>query len=215
MKTMPKMTRATWLKLYQRDQKFFNKEGFTLKIAEQLNAEPKIQQIPLDAYYLFLYAKRIPDSGTYLEIGSANGGSLLCAFLASQLVGRKIHFIAIDPLLDWPIDDFRKNTQNIPCLKLLRLPSDQAVDKIDDNSIDLIFVDGNHEKEQVKRDIENYRPKLKIGGIFLGHDYGKKLRCVMEAVNVMFNAREFTVFKNSKIWMTRKVKNAKWRPIVE
>ena len=45
--------------------------------------------------------------------------------------------------------------------------SDDAVDDIPEE-LDLIYIDGNHEYEYVKRDIENYYPKLKKGGILAG-----------------------------------------------
>jgi hypothetical protein len=40
-----------------------------------------------------------------------------------------------------------------------------------DNSVDFIYIDGNHSYESVKQDIELYLPKLKKGGIIAGHDY--------------------------------------------
>jgi len=48
--------------------------------------------------------------------------------------------------------------------------SDDAIDMFEDNSIDFIYIDGNHKYEYVKRDIENYWKKVKQGGILAGHD---------------------------------------------
>jgi len=36
--------------------------------------------------------------------------------------------------------------------------------------VDFIYIDGNHTYNYVKRDIENYWSKLKVGGILAGHD---------------------------------------------
>tara|TARA_R110002072_G_scaffold84065_9_gene190586 strand:- start:823 stop:1425 length:603 start_codon:yes stop_codon:yes gene_type:complete len=42
---------------------------------------------------------------------------------------------------------------------------------IEDESIDLIFIDGNHEYEYVLQDLKNYYPKLKTNGILCGDDF--------------------------------------------
>jgi predicted O-methyltransferase YrrM len=55
--------------------------------------------------------------------------------------------------------------------KLYRKTSDDASELFENETIDFIFIDGLHTYEQVKKDIENYYPKLKIGGLCSGHDY--------------------------------------------
>ena len=47
--------------------------------------------------------------------------------------------------------------------------SDDFVDL--DIKFDFIFIDADHRYSQVKRDIENYYPKVSPGGILAGHDY--------------------------------------------
>lgn len=51
--------------------------------------------------------------------------------------------------------------------------SDDAVKHFKKNSIDYVYIDGLHTYEQVKKDIENYFPILKKGGIMAGNDIGK------------------------------------------
>ena len=48
----------------------------------------------------------------------------------------------------------------------------KASDAIKDipNDLDFVYIDGNHNYEYVKQDIENYFPKLKKEGILAGHD---------------------------------------------
>jgi hypothetical protein len=40
-----------------------------------------------------------------------------------------------------------------------------------DEYFDYIYIDANHEYLPVKTDMNNWYPKLKIGGVFAGHDY--------------------------------------------
>lgn len=54
---------------------------------------------------------------------------------------------------------------------LHRKTSDDAVDDFEDGMFDMIFIDGLHTYEQVKKDCENYYSKVRSGGIFAGHDY--------------------------------------------
>ena len=54
---------------------------------------------------------------------------------------------------------------------MLRGLSDQLVDLFPDNSLDFVFIDGNHAYEYVKEDIRLWYPKVKKGGVFSGHDY--------------------------------------------
>ena len=42
---------------------------------------------------------------------------------------------------------------------------------IEDQSIDLVYIDGNHSYSFVKEDIAHWMPKIKNGGIIGGHDW--------------------------------------------
>jgi hypothetical protein len=44
----------------------------------------------------------------------------------------------------------------------------------DSESLDFVFIDANHKYKHVKDDIHAWWPKVKIGGILLGHDYDGK-----------------------------------------
>jgi Methyltransferase domain len=45
-----------------------------------------------------------------------------------------------------------------------------------DNYFDWIYIDGNHQYEFVKQDLELYFPKVKSGGLVAGDDYGRHAR---------------------------------------
>jgi len=50
----------------------------------------------------------------------------------------------------------------------------EAVDSFSDESLDFVFIDGNHKYEYVKADLEAWYPKVRQGGIIAGDDYIKK-----------------------------------------
>lgn len=161
-----------------------------------------------DIYHLFFYARRIPPDGTYLEIGSYKGGSLICAFEATRVAGISVCFTVIDPFMHRFENQFLENTEEIPA-EIFQLFSDDAANEIEDDSVDLLFLDGKHTYDQVKRDIINYWPKLKFKGVFLGHDYGFWPE-VAQAADELFGSR-LRILPESRIFKVRKTK----RPIIK
>ena len=58
-------------------------------------------------------------------------------------------------------------------IQLMKVESDKAVKLIKDK-VDFVWIDGNHDYEQVVRNIKNYIPLVKDGGFIGGHDYGSQ-----------------------------------------
>jgi len=56
---------------------------------------------------------------------------------------------------------------------LLRSFSVDASKSFKDDSLDFVYIDGNHSLEYVISDIQSWLPKIKKGGIISGHDYKK------------------------------------------
>ena len=138
----------------------------------------------------------------------------MCVYMATQISGASVSFIAIDPFIGdadqyppgYPVDkdQFLKNTDSIPHLRLIEDFSDVVRDQIDDSSVDLLFVDGSHQYEQVKRDLKNYWPKVKTGGALLGHDYNAVHPGVIRAADEVFGKEKLTLLKNSSMWIVKK-----------
>lgn len=55
--------------------------------------------------------------------------------------------------------------------RIIRKDSVIAAGDFEDQSLDFVFIDADHNYEAVKKDIEAWLPKVKDGGIISGHDY--------------------------------------------
>ena len=73
-------------------------------------------------------------------------------------------------------------------VSIVQAKSMEAVTNFADNSLDFVYLDGNHTYEFVKQDLNAWYKKVKVGGILSGHDY--PLPSVKKAVD------EFCVGKN-------------------
>jgi hypothetical protein len=57
---------------------------------------------------------------------------------------------------------------------LYKMRTTDAARKVDDASLDFVFVDGDHSQEGVSEDIASWRGKIKLGGRMSGHDWVMK-----------------------------------------
>ena len=55
--------------------------------------------------------------------------------------------------------------------QLIRKPSMDAVKEFEDNSLDFVYIDGNHLFKYVADDMCEWWKKVKKGGVMCGHDY--------------------------------------------
>lgn len=95
---------------------------------------------------------------------------------------------------------------------LLKIKSMEAV-KFVQEPLDFVFIDGNHNYEYVKEDIEEWSKKVRPGGIVALHDYYHfKDSGVVEAVNeYTFNNRiEFYLIGEMKKRLERKLPVVYW-----
>lgn len=79
-----------------------------------------------------------------------------------------------------------------------------VVDTFGDNYFDFIYHDASHLYKDLKRDLKQWLPKLKIGGIIAGHDYIKHEDFgVQQAVDEFCEENNFEMFllnKNGGDW---------------
>ena len=86
-------------------------------------------------------------------------------------------------------------------IQKFKMKSEHAVQLFENNSFDVIYIDGLHTYEGVKKDIEMWLPKIKTGGYICGHDYeSKHFSGVKKAVDEFFKIDE--TFKDSS-WIKK------------
>jgi beta-1,4-mannosyl-glycoprotein beta-1,4-N-acetylglucosaminyltransferase len=101
-------------------------------------------------------------------------------------------------------EEFLKNINVVKdYINPIKAYSYQVFDKYEDNSIDFLFIDGAHDYESVKNDLQCWFPKVKRNGIIAGHDY-LKLDCpgVYNSVNEFFKNKNIQIFGTS--WLVNK-----------
>ena len=80
-----------------------------------------------------------------------------------------------------------------------RMTSSEAAMKIDDYSLDFVYIDARHDYDSVMEDLSNWYHKVKPGGIIAGHDYvdgifGGGVFGVKRAVDEFFLERDLRVY---------------------
>jgi hypothetical protein len=55
--------------------------------------------------------------------------------------------------------------------EFIREKSEDAVKRFKDGELDFVYIDANHEEDYPLRDIEMWAPKVRKGGLVMGHDY--------------------------------------------
>lgn len=75
-----------------------------------------------------------------------------------------------DHMEELEMDGKRRLYSYMDKVEWLRKRSSDAVNDIKDNSLDFVYIDGNHKYKYVKQDILLYVPKVKQGGLIAGHD---------------------------------------------
>lgn len=77
--------------------------------------------------------------------------------------------------------------------KIIKGWSNEVVDQFEDESLDFVFIDGNHDFEHVVEDVSKWSKKVKKGGIVAGHDFFKNHRKnfgVIEAIPAWCEAKD-------------------------
>ena len=82
-----------------------------------------------------------------------------------------------------------------------KMTSEQAAPCFTNGWLDFVYIDGNHQYEYVKNDIEMWLPKIKKGGWLGGHDYMNiDFEDVTKAVDEIVGKPDMVFTDTSWIW---------------
>jgi hypothetical protein len=182
--------------------------------------KPKKYPLEKEEWYL----DRIKDikGGTVVEVGVFGGASLLTILDLCKENGNKV--FGIDPwelltfyngteLVGKELADYRNvmkgHRENLEYVigdigydhvELIQEFSIPASDRFEDESIDLLYLDGNHSYKEVVKDLNAWLPKIKKGSSIIGDDWGWKT--VRRAVNHFAKEtdREVHLSEHNIVW---------------
>lgn len=161
--------------------------------------DPKIEGFLLysEMIWLYLTAKKMKN---IVEIGSWKGKS--SHVLATACPGKVTlvdNFSRHERFGPDSESELKRNMSGFKNVEMLKMDSIEAASHFADNSIDMVFIDGAHDKESVQRDLNAWYPKCKK--LICGHDMDR------DGVGLALN--EFDVFFEravGAIWTIDKTK---------
>ena len=127
-----------------------------------------------EAMALYTMARRM---GNIVEIGCLHGRSTAALVQAAKVF--KARVTSVDPFYLTPgtkqISSAANWRNNLVAIgleppELMVMESHQAAELYKDE-IAFLFIDGNHDYAHVKQDIEDWSPKVKVGGVMAFHDF--------------------------------------------
>lgn len=124
---------------------------------------------------------RFGDGSVFVEIGTYLGCSAAYLGKAIKDSGKKIEFFTIDTfepdsyLPYKPEDSYEQVKKALHDLDLKDFVTPVKGRSLDVagqfDTIDFLFIDGAHDYETVRAELETYLPKMNPGGVIAGHDY--------------------------------------------
>lgn len=175
-----------------------------------------------DCESIFKFAVNyFPNNSHFVEIGVAEGKS--SAYLGVEIInsGKQIKLDCIDAWL-MKTDSSKNYTQTFrnnlkPIwdkldISVIQNYSTEASKLYSDESLDFVFIDGDHSYEGLSADIINWLPKLKSNGIIAGHDYTNEYKTnVIKAVDEYFGKDNVNVDNSSWYVFMKDIKIEKYK----
>ncbi len=165
--------------------------------------------------FQLLYSEMVnkfPSGSHFVEVGSWIGMS--AAYLGVEIVnsGKDIKLDCVDNF------EGTIETQDQPCvinktmyneflvnieplkhiINPIKLPSTEASKLYENESLDFVYIDAEHTEEAIKQDLKHWYPKVKVGGVFAGHDSGYP--GIKKSLEEFFPNKDYEV-RNCSSWI--------------
>lgn len=170
---------------------------------------------------MFSYAvDTAPQEGHFVEIGTWKGQS--SAYLAVEIInsGKKIKLDCIDNFTGSVIEPGQMYDPDNKAGRLMEVfvnnmkpveghytaiqgDSAESASMYEDESLDFVFIDASHDYESILKDIKAWFPKVKVGGLFAGHDFADPYPGIQKAVRDLLANEEVGVTP-STCWFCHK-----------
>jgi predicted O-methyltransferase YrrM len=85
----------------------------------------------------------------------------------------------------------------------MRTTSEEASSHFEDESLDFVYIDGDHTYNAVTLDLEKWYPKVKKGGLFYGHDYYWEKNFILPRMDVKPAVDAFVAKNKLKLEVTQ------------
>ena len=161
------------------------------------------------------FVNEFNDGARFVEVGCWKGKSI--SYWAVEIInsGKNITIDAVDTwkgsmehvndkhvIEDTLYELFLSNIAPVShVINPIRLSSVEASNRYEDNSLDVVFIDAEHDYENVGRDIKCWLPKVKQGGYIAGHDYHPTWTGVCKAVDEIFKSVQVTEHLKEHCWV--------------
>lgn len=165
---------------------------------------------PRSGQFLFALCYMQELTGDVVEIGSWQGRST--SFLARAVrhssngnfyavdhfkgnVGKENYYVVGKEDLSDLEGNFLNNMKRIGLLDsvtLLNMPNDEAEKQLKETRIRFLFIDGDHTKEGVEKDIQLFFPRLIPGAIVVFDDFSGHFPGLIDAVDKLIAGRKFS-----------------------
>lgn len=161
--------------------------------------------------------KKFNSGSVFVEVGSFKGRSSVAMAIEIINSGKDIKFYCVDT---WEGSEehqsgksfedkdvvekklYEKFLQNIEPIKHIitpiRKPSLEAVNYFENESVDFIFLDAAHDYENVKKDLNVWKSKVKKGGLLAGHDW--TWETVRNAVEEFIKENNLQLITTNNVW---------------
>lgn len=146
-----------------------------------------------EGYLLWKMARSLKQDSVIVEIGSFRGKST--SFIAEGIGNKRCRFFAIDTWIKekCTLEKFLENVKSYKdkIIPLKGFSYDVAKVWPRDRRIDMLWIDGDHSYEGVKRDIDDWLPLVKKNAYVLFHDY-RDSAGVKKAVDALVESKKIS-----------------------